>query len=219
MKGQLHTLRRQPPEVDIRCATMIGSKRYALIAFQLCQFRHVALMPAVHLIAVRITLVAVYQSVVLPIHMLIFSNSAAKVRLFFDIRKFFRQKKYLRTQFLQINLHISEIICNFAAEMNSTLRDIKQLGRQVIPAGGHLWLFGSRARGDFRPDSDWDLLVVLDKNKLTQTDYDEVTYPFTELGWTLNEQINPIMYTRANWEKNSFTPFYHNVQEDGILLQ
>ena len=24
-----------------------------------------------------------------------------------------------------------------------------------------IWLFGSRARGDHRPDSDWDLLVVL----------------------------------------------------------
>jgi predicted nucleotidyltransferase len=25
-------------------------------------------------------------------------------------------------------------------------------------------LFGSRARGDFRPDSDWDFLVVIDKD-------------------------------------------------------
>ena len=26
--------------------------------------------------------------------------------------------------------------------------------------GSQVWLFGSRARGDARPDSDWDLLVV-----------------------------------------------------------
>ena len=82
-----------------------------------------------------------------------------------------------------------------------------------------MWLFGSRARGDNRPDSDWDLLVVLDQDKLTQADYDQVTYPFTELGWQLSEQINPILYTKKNWEQNSFTPFYHNVREDGILLQ
>lgn len=25
-----------------------------------------------------------------------------------------------------------------------------------------LWLFGSRARGDARPDSDWDLLAIVD---------------------------------------------------------
>jgi len=24
---------------------------------------------------------------------------------------------------------------------------------------GHLWLFGSRARGEVKPDSDWDVLV------------------------------------------------------------
>ena len=100
-----------------------------------------------------------------------------------------------------------------------TLETIKQLGKQVIPANGHMWLFGSRARGDNRPDSDWDLLVVLDQDKLTQADYDKVTYPFTELGWQLSEQINPILYTKKNWEQNSFTPFYHNVREDGILLQ
>ena len=99
------------------------------------------------------------------------------------------------------------------------LSDIRRLGRQVIPAGGHLWLFGSRARGDNRPESDWDLLIIVDKDKLTQADYDSITYPFTELGWTLNEQTNPIMYTRDNWEKNNFTPFYHNVRQDGILLQ
>ena len=25
-----------------------------------------------------------------------------------------------------------------------------------------VWLFGSRARGDYRPDSDWDIVVVVD---------------------------------------------------------
>ncbi|TIL76114.1 MAG: nucleotidyltransferase domain-containing protein [Mesorhizobium sp.] len=29
-----------------------------------------------------------------------------------------------------------------------------------------IWLFGSRARGDNRPDSDWDILVALPDDKL-----------------------------------------------------
>lgn len=29
------------------------------------------------------------------------------------------------------------------------------------------YLFGSRARGDFRPDSDWDILILVDANKVT----------------------------------------------------
>jgi hypothetical protein len=38
------------------------------------------------------------------------------------------------------------------------------------------------------------------------------------LGWELNEQINPIMYTKDEWEANSITPFYDNVQREGIKL-
>ena len=100
-----------------------------------------------------------------------------------------------------------------------TLDSIRYLGKKILPSDAQLWLFGSRARGDNREDSDWDLLVILNQDKLSQRDYDEATYPFTELGWTLDEQINPILYTKQNWEKNSFSPFYHNVQQDGIQLQ
>jgi hypothetical protein len=39
-----------------------------------------------------------------------------------------------------------------------------------------------------------------------------------ELGWKLNEQINPIMFTQEEWNANSITPFYDNVQRDAITL-
>ncbi len=102
---------------------------------------------------------------------------------------------------------------------NQTLKSIVILGNDVLPQDGQLWLFGSRARGDNRENSDWDLLLLVNKDKLTQQDYDTLSYPFTELGWTLNEQINPILYTYRNWQNNSFTPFYHNVIKDGIKLK
>ena len=79
-------------------------------------------------------------------------------------------------------------------------------------------LFGSRARGQARRGSDWDILIVLPKSQLQQADYDQVSYPLVELGWTLGEQINPIVYTKQEWEASSITPFYDNVQRDGISL-
>ena len=79
-------------------------------------------------------------------------------------------------------------------------------------------LFGSRARGEAKKGSDWDILIVLPKQKLQQSDYDQVSYPFVELGWILGEQINPIVYTKQEWEANSITPFYDNVQRDAISL-
>ena len=79
-------------------------------------------------------------------------------------------------------------------------------------------LFGSRARGDARLDSDWDILVLLDKECITLEDMDNITYPIRELGWNLNEMINPIMFTEKEWKAKSFTPFYKNVTKEGITL-
>ena len=49
-------------------------------------------------------------------------------------------------------------------------------------------------------------------------DYDNVTFPLTMLGWSLGEEINPIMYTAEEWEKYKITPFYKNVEKEGIVL-
>ena len=45
-------------------------------------------------------------------------------------------------------------------------------------------------------------------------DYDTVTYPLTKLGWDIGAVINPIMYTKKEWEASRITPFYHNVVKD-----
>lgn len=79
-------------------------------------------------------------------------------------------------------------------------------------------LFGSQARGTSRSDSDWDILVILKKDSLTPADYDNVTFPLTMLGWSLGEEISPIMYTAEEWEKYKITPFYKNVEKEGIVL-
>ena len=79
-------------------------------------------------------------------------------------------------------------------------------------------LFGSRARGDAKEDSDWDLLLLLNKEKLEQSDYDEIVYPFTALGWDLGEMIIPVIYTMDEWKSTSFTPFYKNIEKEGKII-
>ncbi|MBO5796353.1 MAG: nucleotidyltransferase domain-containing protein [Bacteroides sp.] len=100
----------------------------------------------------------------------------------------------------------------------SVIESIKQTLITHLPNDGKAWLFGSQARGDAHEGSDWDILIVLNKDKLLPTDYDTVTYPLTVLGWDLGEQINPIMYSSKEWEESKITPFYHNVQQDAIAL-
>ena len=98
------------------------------------------------------------------------------------------------------------------------LNKIRQVAKSSAPDGSSVLLFGSRARGQARKHSDWDILIVLPKEQLLQADYDQVSYPLVELGWTLGEQINPIVYTAQEWEASSITPFYDNVRRDAISL-
>ena len=62
------------------------------------------------------------------------------------------------------------------------------------------------------------MLILLDKDRITPTDLDEVGYPIRKLGWDIDAQFNPIMYTMKDWEARSFTLFYKNVMKEGVAL-
>ena len=49
---------------------------------------------------------------------------------------------------------------------DKTILKIKDIAKSAIPSGSKAILYGSRARGDARNDSDWDFLILLDKDKL-----------------------------------------------------
>ncbi len=89
---------------------------------------------------------------------------------------------------------------------------------EVMPQGGKVLLFGSQARGEARHDSDWDLLILLPKDRIKNDDFDNVAYPLIEFGWSVGAEINPLLYTYSDWEKRNFTPFYKNVEKDSIEL-
>ena len=103
-------------------------------------------------------------------------------------------------------------------ERATVIDDIRQVAARVLPKGSSLYLYGSRARGDFHEGSDWDLLILLDKERITSADMDEMSYPMRELGWKINEVLNPVMYTFKDWESKRFTPFYKNVMKEGVAL-
>ena len=98
------------------------------------------------------------------------------------------------------------------------LHQISLTASKVLPENGEAWLFGSHARGTAHNDSDWDVLILLDKDKIEQDDYERYSYPFLETGWDIGDPVIPIMYTKKAWEKISFTPFYKNVMNDRIKL-
>jgi predicted nucleotidyltransferase len=97
------------------------------------------------------------------------------------------------------------------------VRKVKHILDNVAP-NARILLYGSRARGDEKSDSDWDLLVILNKEKIEPSDYELISYPIYELGWEIGEQFSVKLYSKAEWKKRSFTPFYKNVEREAVIL-
>ncbi|MBQ4421125.1 MAG: nucleotidyltransferase domain-containing protein [Bacteroidales bacterium] len=102
--------------------------------------------------------------------------------------------------------------------MQDILSQIKKIIREKLPKDAQVILYGSRARGDYREDSDWDLLILLNKKKLDQNDYDLYVWPLVQFGWDEEEYFSVKMYSTDDWEKRKGLPFYKNVKHEGVTL-
>ena len=97
-------------------------------------------------------------------------------------------------------------------------KKIKNAILEVNPTA-QLILFGSRARGDAKPDSDWDFLVLVDKAKITLADENEFTDKIYPIELSSGENITKYIYAKSDWEnKYSITSFHQNVMREGIVL-
>lgn len=78
-------------------------------------------------------------------------------------------------------------------------------------------LYGSRARGDFRKYSDWDFLILIEE---TISDEQEMLIKdkIYDLELETGEVLCSIIHSKKEWENLQITPFYKNVDREGILL-
>lgn len=103
-------------------------------------------------------------------------------------------------------------------EQQKVIDSIKDVANRILPKGSLLYLYGSRARGDYHEGSDWDLLLLLDKPHLEYEDFDKYSYPFVEMGWDIGEDIRPHAYTKDEWFNGPHAMFYYNVEQDKKVL-
>ena len=90
--------------------------------------------------------------------------------------------------------------------------------RKVTP-DAKVILYGSETRGDAQPDSDIDLLILIDKDKVRFSDQKKIAYPLYDLEFDTGISISPLIFTRKEWENRPFkTPFYMNIINEGIEL-
>jgi len=97
---------------------------------------------------------------------------------------------------------------------------IKRIKNKVhsIDPSAKVILYGSYARGDFNENSDIDLLILVDKKKITSEDERKLSYPLYDIEFDTGVIISPLVYSKKEWENRRVTPFSENVNKEGIRL-
>ncbi len=99
-----------------------------------------------------------------------------------------------------------QVVCLFAKGIR---RALSAQARRVI-------LFGSRARGENRRDSDYDLLVIVDRRDRNIED------KIIKVEENVEEQtgtfVAAIVRSEEEWETERDFPFAINIEREGVIL-
>ncbi len=64
-----------------------------------------------------------------------------------------------------------------------------------------------RVKGKSYKNSDWDALILLNKDKITSVIEKEITFPIYDLEFETGEIINPMVYSENDWNLKYIKPY------------
>lgn len=98
------------------------------------------------------------------------------------------------------------------------IQAVKEIVLRFDPSA-QVILYGSRARGDAQPDSDWDFLVLLDNEPecALETAIERALY---RLEIDSGALLNAIIHSKAYWQSQlvQAMPFHENVEREGVAV-
>lgn len=110
-------------------------------------------------------------------------------------------------------------IDNLSAQEQAALADLQQRLRGALPGVSMRWtLFGSRARGDAEPDSDMDVLVELDLERLDLATKRRIRRLVGEVSLKHSFVISLLLVDRAQARERGDYAIFANIREEGIPL-
>lgn len=98
------------------------------------------------------------------------------------------------------------------------ISQIRRAVQQVEP-DAEIILYGSRSRGDYQKDSDWDFLILVD-GVATDERTDRIRHKLYEIEWESGDVISAIVRNREQWDSDLYQamPFHQRVQKEGVRL-
>jgi predicted nucleotidyltransferase len=102
-------------------------------------------------------------------------------------------------------------------EDNNIARKIK-LNIKAIDPKAQVIIFGSRARGDAKEESDWDILILTDYPVSTELERSFRNNLF-DLEIETGEVFSTFVYQKMVWNsKHKVTPLYRNIKKEGVKI-
>jgi predicted nucleotidyltransferase len=80
-------------------------------------------------------------------------------------------------------------------------------------------LYGSRARGDNKQDSDWDVMILLNRKNVDKKVEQTFRHHLLDIELEIGVPISVFVYSKSDWEgKYSITPLFKSIKKEGILI-
>ena len=93
---------------------------------------------------------------------------------------------------------------------------VKESIRKLDPRA-RVVLFGSRARGDSKTNSDWDFLII-SSFQVSEKIKRQFRNGLIDIELDAEEVISTLIYSQDEWNNYQMTPLYKNIAKEGVEI-